>query len=409
MTPERLADHQVPARPVPARPVPARPFPTWMVAATVVTLLLGLALQLAVYGNGGHSALSDLPRVFLHRGIGRGALPYLDRPIEYPVLSGVLLYLAALVSPTPLGVLLVTALAAGALCVTITVVLERRYGARAWRWALATPVLLYAFQNWDLFAIAAVLAGLLAFERERDVAAGAAFGLGAAVKLFPAIVVAPLAALRFAHGDRRGALRLLVSSAAVFAALNLPVLVANPAGWWWPYAFQSKRNATWGSASFYVFRVIGLPVHGASGAQLANQVSLMLLVLAVALLVFLALQRRLSAVQLAGAGVAMFVLCNKVYSPTYDVWLVLFFVMLPVGRRLWVWFCAVDVAVFVTVYGYFHGLDSLAFVHTVLPLLVAARTIALLAFLAVVLRPPPPRLPSRARPRRSSRARPSWA
>ncbi len=380
-----------------------------MVAATVVTLLLGLALQLAVYGNGGHSALSDLPRVFLHRGIGRGVLPYIDRPIEYPVLSGALLYLAALVSPTPLGVLLVTALASGAACVTMTVVLERRFGRRAWRWALATPVLLYAFQNWDLFAIAAVLAGLLAYERGRDVAAGTAFGIGAAVKLFPAIVVAPLAARRVADGDRRGAIRLVVSSAAVFAAVNLPVLVANPSGWWWPYSFQSKRNATWGSASFYVFRLLGLPVHGATGAQLANRVSAVLLVLGVALLVLLALRQRLGAVQLAGASVALFVLCNKVYSPTYDVWLVLFFVMLPLGRRLWVWFCAVDVAVFVTVYGYFHGLDSLAFVHTVLPVLVAARTVALLAFITIVLRPPPPPLPSAARPRHSPRARPTWA
>ncbi len=369
-------------------------FPTRMVVATVVTLLVGLALQLAFYGSGGHSALSDLPRVFLHRGIGRDVLPYIDRPIEYPVLSGVLLYLAALVSPTPLGVLLVTALASGAICVTMTVVLERRFGARAWRWALATPVLLYAFQNWDVFAIAAVFVGLLAFERERDVAAGVAFGIGAAVKLFPAIVVAPLAALRFSSGDRRGAIRLVVSSTAVFAAVNLPVLVANPSGWWWPYAFQSKRNATWGSVSFYAFRLLGLPVEGARGAQIANQVSAMLLALAVVLLVFLAVRRRLGAVQLAGVAVAMFVLCNKVYSPTYDVWLVLFFVMLPIGRRLWVSFCAVDVAVFAVVYGYFHGLDSLALVHTVLPLLVAARTVVLLAFIATAIDPRTPGLPN---------------
>lgn len=394
---------------IPGRPTGHHPFPTRMVVTIVVVLLVGLALQFAVYGNGGHRALSDLPRVFLHRGIGRSSLPYLDRPIEYPVLAGVLLYLAALVSPTPLGVLLVTALAAGAICVTMTVVLERRYGARAWRWALATPVLLYAYQNWDLFAVGALFVGVLMFERERDVAAGAALGIGAAVKLFPAIVVPPLAALRFAHGDRRGAVRLVASSAAVFAAVNLPVRVANPAGWWWPYAFQSKRNATWGSASFYVFRLLGLPVHGPSGAQLANQVSLLLVVLAVGLLVFLGLQGRLGAVQLAGAAVAMFVLCNKVYSPTYDVWLVLFFVMLPVSRRLWVWYCAVDLAVFLTVYGYFHGPESLAFVHTVLPVLVAARTFALLTFLAVVLRPPPPRLPSGARRRGSSRVRPSFA
>jgi len=36
----------------------------------------------------------------------------------------------------------------------------------------------------------------------------------------------------------------------------------------------------------------------------------------------------------AGAAVALCVLANKVYSPTYDVWLVVFFVMLPLSGRL---------------------------------------------------------------------------
>ena len=74
----------------------------------------------------------------------------------------------------------------------------------------------------------------------------------------------------------------------------------------------------------------------------------------------------------AAAAVTIFILCNKVYSPTYDVWLVVFFVLLPVSRRLWVTFCAVDLAVCLTVYGYFHGVDSRAFVHAVLPWLVLA-------------------------------------
>jgi hypothetical protein len=60
------------------------------------------------------------------------------------------------------------------------------------------------------------------------------------------------------------------------------------------------------------------------------------------------------------------------------VWLVVFFVLLPLSRRLWVTFCVVDVAVFVTMYGYFRGLDSERFVLTVLPILVAVRTVVLL-------------------------------
>lgn len=367
---------------------PEHPFPTLMVVATVAMLFASYAIQVAGFGHDGHHSLSDLPRVFLHRGVGPGSLPYIDRVTEYPIGSGVLLYLAALVAPTALGVLTVTAVAAGGLCVVITVMLERRCGGRAWRWALGTPLLLFAFQNWDIFAIAATLGALLMYERGRDRFAGALLAVGAAVKLFPAVLLPPLVALRWAHGDRRGARRLAASSLAVFAALNLPFAIANRAGWWWPVAFQSRRDATWGSAWFWAYKFLGLPVHGASGAQLANAVGMVVLLVGLGWLTYRAVRKNLEPVAVAGAAVTLFVLCNKVYSPTYDVWLVAFFVLLPFSRRLWIAFCAVDLAVFLTVYGYFHGVNSYAFAHTVLPWLVLSRTIILVRMIFTATRSP---------------------
>jgi uncharacterized membrane protein len=378
-----------------------------MIVATLGLLLAGLALQLLAYRHGGHTAISDLPRVFLHRGVGPGSLPYVDRPVEYPVLAGTLLYLAALVWPTPLGVFLVTALAAGALCLAITGILEHRFGPRAWRWALGAPVLLYAFQNWDVFAIAALVTGLLAYEAHRDAAAGAAFGLGAAVKLFPAVVLPPLIALRWAQGDRHGARRLAVGGGGAFLVVNVPFLAANPSGWWWPYAFQSRRNATWGTAWFSVLRFLQLPVHGTAGAHLANITSIVALVLSLSWLVYAASTRPIAPFNAAAAAVAIFLLCNKVYSPTYDLWLVVFFVMVPLPRRLWMTFCAVDLAVFTTVYGYFNGVDSSAFVRTVLPVLVLIRTVTLVRLITTAMRrePDPSPRPSLPEPSRSEAER----
>jgi uncharacterized membrane protein len=359
-----------------------------MLVAASALMVGAMAIQLVAFRHGGHGSLSDLPRVFLHRGVGPDSLPYLDRMIEYPVVAGLLLYLASLVSASPLGVLIVTGVAAAALFLMVTVLLARRFGRRAWRWAVATPVLLYAFQNWDMFAIAALVVGLLMFEQKRHSAAGVAFGLGAAVKLFPMVVVPPLVALRWAQGDRRGAKRLAATSAAVFAMLNLPVLLASPSGWWWPFAFQSRRQATWGTNWFLLFRVLGLPVHGAVGAQLANVVAGIALLGGLAWLVTVTVRRRLDPFAAGAAAVAIFLLCNKVFSPTYDVWLVAFFVMVPLGRRLWIAFCAVDLAVFATVYGYFGGLDSAGFVRVVLPVLVLIRTVVLLTVIARAIERP---------------------
>jgi hypothetical protein len=163
--------------------------------------------------------------------------------------------------------------------------------------------------------------------------------------------------------------------------VNLPVAVANPSGWWSPFRFQSRRAATWGDAWFYLYHGLGMPAEGVAGARLANAVAMVALAGGLTWLTIVTARRRLDPFAAAGAAVAVFLLCNKVYSPTYDLWLVAFFVMVPLSRRLWVGFCAVDLAVFAVVYGYFEGVHSIAVVHQVLPVLVAVRTVLLLVMI----------------------------
>lgn len=353
-----------------------------MVVASGAVLVVGLGLQLLTFGRGGHHSISDIPRLVLARDVDLHHWPYLSRVLEYPVLAGMLLGSAVSIGSSPLGALVVTAVAAGAVALLVTVLLARRFGGRAWRWALATPVLLYAFQNWDLFAVAALVVGLLAFERGRDRTAGVAIGIGAAVKLFPLVVVPPLAARRWIDGDRHGACRLVVSSLTTVAIANLPFVITDPQRWWWTYHFQAARQATWGSAWFYVLRIASVPVHGPPGALIANTMSALALVVGITWLVVFTTRRHVDVFAAAGGAVTLFLLTDKVYSPTYDVWLVAFFVMIPLGRRLWVTFCFVDLAVFVVVYGYFDGPLSISTVRTVLPALVVLRTAVLCTVIA---------------------------
>ena len=76
------------------------------------------------------------------------------------------------------------------------------------------------------------------------------------------------------------------------------------------------------------------------------------------------------------------------YSPTYDLWLAAFFVMVPLSRRLWLTFCAADLAVFSVVYGYFDGPLHVEVVRTVLPALVVLRTAVLLTIVVRATVPP---------------------
>jgi len=352
------------------------------VLATVGTLVVALVWQLATTRHGGASSLSDLPRLFLARRVGPGGLPYVSRVLEYPVGAGILFYLAAVVAPSPVGVLVVTALAAGVAAVAITVLLERRSGSRAWRWALASPLLLYAFQNWDVFALLALVAGIAAYERRRPAASGVLLGLGTTVKVFPAVAVPVLAAHALARGDRRAAGRLVAGALATVALLNLPFAVADVHGWWWTFRFQGARPATWGSPWRYVDGWLGLPTHGGAAASLANTVSIAVLVVGLGALAVRTAWHRLPPVPACAAAVAIFLLANKVWSPAYDLWIVPFFVLLPLGRRWWLALCAADLVVYVTVFGWFHGLHGIDVVHTVLPWAVAARVVVLLVVIA---------------------------
>lgn len=350
-----------------------------MVAANVALLVGVLLIQIALTNHSGRSSLSDLPHLFRMRGVGLHAIPYLDRPFEYPVVAGMLFYGAVVVAPSPVGVLVATGFAVVLASATVTVLLARMAGARAWRWAVGLPLGLYAFQNWDVFAILALVVGLAAFERGRDGCAGACFGIGALVKLFPVVVVPPLVAYRVAQGDRRGARRLGMATTAVVLAGNLPFVIANAPGWWSQAAFQGRRAATWGSVAMYTFKFLGVPTRGPSAAPVATAVAMIAVGAGLIVVTRTTWRGRMDPRSAAWAAVIVFVLANKVYSPAYDLWLVPFFVLLPVARRWWLAFCAVDATVFGLVYGHFHGLVGRPTLSLVLPIAVAARVIVIIS------------------------------
>ena len=116
-------------------------------------------------------------------------------------------------------------------------------GRRAYLFAACPLLALYAFHNWDLLAVAFAVAGVAASARGRHATGGVLLGLGAAAKLFPALLVVPLALGLLRAGERRSAARMAVAALAAFLAVNLPVLVANASGWNAPFRFHRLRWA----------------------------------------------------------------------------------------------------------------------------------------------------------------------
>lgn len=354
---------------------------------TALTLVLSALLQLAVYRKGGHTALGDIPGRFFAWHLGPHTFPYLDVPVEYPVVIGYLAYLVSLVARSGSSFFGLTAVMNAGLVFVMTGLLRTRGGPRVWRWVLGVPVVLYAFHNWDIYAMVPAVLGIIAFEAGSDLGAGAWLGLGFSTKLFPGLLVPPLAAQRWCAGDRRGAARLIVGAVVVTLALNLPVAMASLHGWSDPARFQGARHATWGSLISWLTTP---PWVGgqwlADPARVANVIAAVSLAVGLVVLAVFAVRRNLSAAAVGAAVVGVFLLTNKVYSPNYDFWLVPFFVLLPLSRRLWVAFCAADLAMFVVVLGRFHGLVDPDVARTLVPFVVAVRAVVIVGVIVFALR-----------------------
>ena len=225
-------------------------------SAVLALALLWLALGLANVWRGvgvpgprykfwafTHHCYSDVLALHGDRYEGGGRpVPYLEDRLEYPPLLGLALWLPAFLPGGSGAHLAATALLLSLCLAAALLALARLPGASPW-WLAATPALAYyAFLNWDLLPIALAALALLALERARPAAAGAAAALGASAKLFPvALVPAALGAL--AARRTRTALAFAAALAAVVAAVNLPVALLAFDGWAWFFRFNAGRGA----------------------------------------------------------------------------------------------------------------------------------------------------------------------
>ena len=112
---------------------------------------------------------SDIQYLWIGRDIDRHVFPYVNGgynpvteqlfggAVEYPVLTGMAIYLAAIPSSTDGDFLLVRPILLAVAGLLTAALLAWLAGLRSWWFALAPPLVLYAFHNWDLFAVCATV------------------------------------------------------------------------------------------------------------------------------------------------------------------------------------------------------------------------------------------------------------
>ena len=92
-------------------------------------------------------------------------------------------------------------------------------------------MILSAFVNWDLIAMALTALGIAAWAARRGVWAGVLLGLAVAAKFYPLVVFGPLLLLCLRTGQLREFARTFAAAVAAWLAVNLPVMIIAPSGW----------------------------------------------------------------------------------------------------------------------------------------------------------------------------------
>ncbi len=269
-------------------------------------------------------------------------------------------------------------------------------GRRVWDGALvaASPLVIFQiFTNFDALATAFAVGGLLAWARRRPVLAGLLIGLGAAAKLYPALLLLAL----FVLGVRTGRLAAVTRTAAcalgTWLLVNLPVMVLFPRGWSEFFRLNARRGDDMDSIynvvkSFTQWPGFDHDLGLWEPPNVLNVVVTVLFVICCAVIGYVALTAptRPRLPQLAFLIVAAFLLTNKVWSPQFSLWLVPLAVLALPHRRILLTWMTIDAVVWVPRMYYLYtvpnrGLPEQWFTGTVL-----LRDVAVMLLCALVIR-----------------------
>jgi uncharacterized membrane protein len=267
------------------------------------------------------------------RGVAAGQVPYLEARMEYPVLTGALIWAEGLATRLLNGAradaadFLTIVTLVNAVLALLVLEMMRAVGvglARQYAWALAPPIVLYLGHNWDMLAVTLAVAAVLAAARGEGVRGSALAALGGAAKLFPVLLL-PLLGLRALlragqpwRARIAGAAWLVLVAVAAWGAVNAPVAWLAPANWREFYAFSAARTGTAGS----VWTLLDDLGWWRTGIAARNLWSFVLFAGGAAVIVAAGWRRHRARPWLLFMPVlAWFLLTNKVYSPQFDLWL----------------------------------------------------------------------------------------
>ncbi len=285
-----------------------------------------------------HACYSDLPSLFEARGLSTNQWPYAsdDNSVEYPVLTGVVMYLTSFAANSPASYFNINIFFLVLLFLATVLLVRKMRPEFAYLVPVAPAMIASLFINWDLWAIATMLLAIYWFDHKQYLNSALLLGVSISTKFLPIFLLIPIVFIFWREGKNKEGIKYIAVTFATWLAINLPFAITTPTGWWRFYKLNLERGPDWGSIW------LALQQLGINFTNL-NWLSILLLLIAfttIAVLLF-ELQYTPTLASVSFFVLASVMLASKVYSPQYVLWLTPLAVIALTNKKdlhaFWVW------------------------------------------------------------------------
>ncbi|MEY3715108.1 MAG: hypothetical protein RJB59_911 [Actinomycetota bacterium] len=292
-----------------------------------------------------HMCYSDISALYGAREINTDKWPYAsaENAVEYPVLTGVVMWATGLLVGDPNGYRTyfdLNALLIILLLFTSVFILWRIKPDYVALFPIAPAVFGSLLINWDIYAVLFALLSLYFYKDNKMDLSALFLGIAIATKFYPGVMLFGIALIFWKNKAFKDLTRYLVITFGSWLVINLPFATNNFEGWWRFFKLNIERDNDLGSL-WYAAALLDLPSGNLNNLTI---IAFVLALGAIGVLYFSLIEHRSdfeNLVLIAFLTVAAFVTISKVYSPQYILWLTPLAVLAitkPEERKaFWIW------------------------------------------------------------------------
>ena len=272
-----------------------------------------------------HMCYSDISALYGAREINTDKWPYAsaENAVEYPVLTGVVMWATGLLVSDPNGYRTyfdINAFLIILLLFASVFTLWRIKPDYVALFPIAPAVFGSLLINWDIYAVLFALLSLYFYKDNKMDLSALFLGIAIATKFYPGVMLFGITLIFWKNKAFKPLLRYLAVTIGSWLVINLPFATNSFDGWWRFFKLNIERDNDLGSL-WYAAALLDLPSGNLNNLTI---VAFVLALGAIGVLYFSITEHRSdfeNLVLIAFLTVAAFVTISKVYSPQYILWL----------------------------------------------------------------------------------------